>query len=249
MPTTLKHPTRLRPTSDLSEGRLPRRLLIVASALAALLAAPFLIWHLTHGPNTPTTLDDVRLVGPRGPGCERIVLAQDVSGSMSDFAAARSATLAEIRRWAPQNLRSDDQIGVLDFAAVAAWQQKPSPVGSPQVTGGGATDGTNTNLDPVLELVQALPASQCNTALVLISDAQLIDLPADTAQARRSLRASGIHDIFLLVPGDSIDVPGEWSHAFPEASPRRFNGLDAGQSGLAFADVVKVLTRQHLEHT
>jgi hypothetical protein len=240
MNTRLSRPALLQPGIPFVGPR--RRSWLFAVLLAALLAA-LLAWPSRHS----TALNDLRLVGPRGPVCLRIVIADDISGSMTKFASARNAAVEEMRRWAGHNLRPDDQIGVLQFAVNAGWQSGPGSA-TPSPHASVVHDGINTNLNPVLQLVQALPASSCDTALVLVSDAQLADLPADPVAGRRALEAGHVHDLFLLAPGQSIDVPPAWTTAFPEAEPRRFNGNDAAATGLTFGDVVATLTRQQLRH-
>ncbi|MGY1681425.1 hypothetical protein [Geodermatophilus sp. SYSU D01176] len=215
--------------------------------LAALLVLGGLLWG--HATQEPRRLSDLVLTGPRGPACLRLLIGADVSGSMASFASARDSAVRTFLTWAPSNLRSDDELGVLAFAADAAWVRAPASV---QVGGGlagsatGVHDGRDTLLGPVLDLVAGQPASPCDTVLLLFSDAQLSDLPGDEAAGRAALRAGGVHDVALLVPGTDIDVPGAWQVAYPGAGPRRFDGTDTDETALSVAEVVADLTGQEL---
>lgn len=223
-----------------------RSVLTLLLALAALLAG--LAWLWPAGRQGPGSLDDVRLVGARGPSCLRLVIADDVSGSMSQFSAARQQALAEFLRWAPNNLRPDDELGVLNFAAEAKWDRQPAEIGvNRRSSGVTAIDGQNTLLTPVLSLVSALPSSPCDTELLLLSDAQLSDLPVDATAGRGALLDRNVHGIALLVPGSAIQVPSQWTQAFPEAEPRVFDGLNGQDTGLTFAAAIAQVTGQRLD--
>ena len=232
----------------LGEHEVGRRV-IGTLAVLSLLAVLVAWWHheASSSKPAPNSLASVRLAGPRGPGCIRLIIGNDVSGSMTAFATARSGALSEIRDWARQNLRSDDQIGVLDFAVNAGWEATPDG-GSEGPPASVVHDGMDTDLDPVVDLVGQLPASSCETALVLLSDAQLADLPRTADDGRGLLRGQTISDVFLLVPGSAIQVPRQWTTAFPEAAPLRFDGTDPRATGLAIGKVVAALTRQTLKH-
>lgn len=240
MDSILSRPSLLA-TGSRFAGRRRRGWLLAAALLSALLA----LWASKH--STTNSLNDVRLVGARGPACLRLVIADDISGSMQNFASARNAAVDEMRHWARRNLRPDDQIGVLQFAVNAGWQAGPGKT-TPSPAAGTVHDGTFTYLDPVLNLVRALPSTRCDTALVLVSDAQLADLPGDPSTGNSVLRTAHVHDLFLLVPGQSISVPKAWTTAFPEAAPVRFDGTNSAATGLTFGHVVAALTRQQLRH-
>lgn len=207
-----------------------------------------LLWFLWQEEEQPTTLDGWRLDGPRQAGCVRLVVGVDDSGSMSDFATARDAALAQFLDWAGQdNLRDDDQLAVVDFAGDAAVRLPPSP---PHGTGGLgpqpplSSDGTR--LMPALAEIAAFPATPCRTLLMLLSDAQLEDLPRSEEAGRRMLRNAGVDGILLLVPGERIEVPGEWEHTFPPAAPIYFDGHDRDESAIAFGRTVAEIVDQRL---
>lgn len=237
----LSPPYQLAPLGALDRNRAWR---VLVPIVVALLLVPAVV---LLGRPQPATLASVHLVGPRGPACVRLVLANDVSGSMYAFAVPRDTALAQLQRWAPQNLRPDDQVGVLEFAGDAAWQIPPTPVGQPVGRSGPSARKDGTVLGPVLDLVHALPHDTCDTYLLLLSDGALSDLPGDEAAARAELVGHRVHAISLLVPGRRIDVPEAWSTVYPAAAPVRFDGNDADATGLAFAQVVADITGQSLK--
>ena len=81
----------------------PRRWLSwSAGALAAMLivlAAMALDDHL----RPPRSLAGAVLTGPRGPACVRVVVAPDMSGTMTEYAAARRAAMAQLIPWRQPN--------------------------------------------------------------------------------------------------------------------------------------------------
>lgn len=81
---------------------------------------------------------------------------------------------------------------------------------------------------------------------MLLSDAQLADLPGDEASGREQLAAHQVHDLLLLVPGESIEVWPQWSTAYPSAQPIRFDGTNADATAVAFGEAVAGLTGQAL---
>lgn len=128
-----------------------RRLLAVLLLLAAV--PVLLAWALTDLSEPERLLADRPLVGSRGPSCLRLVIANDVSGSMSDFAGARDAALHQLVDWAPRNLRPDDELSIVDFAADAAVRLPVSPVrtiGPAAASPAVVHDGSETLLAPVL---------------------------------------------------------------------------------------------------
>lgn len=203
-------------------------------------------WALPSGDRV---LADRYLAGARGPACVRVVVAVDGSGSMTDYAAARDAALVQLLAWSARNLREDDELAVVDFAATAADRL---PVTAARALGNGAVpaaapiDTGSTLLAPVLTAIGAQAPSRCDRALMLLSDGQLGDLPTDEAGGRAALAAHDVRDLALLVPGTSIDVPAEWSTAFPYAPPLRFDGHDPDATAVAFGEAVAAITGQTL---
>ncbi len=217
---------------------------LIALLLVALVAG--LLWWKLWRP--PRSLDDVFLTGPRGPVCLRLLAVSDRSGSMSDFAPARERAVQRFLGWAQANLRPDDEVGVLEFASEAAWSRVPTPVsaGVAAYRNSDSNVGGGTELAPVVGALKALPRSQCDTAVVLLSDAQINGLPADETAARGLLQDLDVHDLALLVPDRRIQVYPGWLQLFPYATPEAFDGLDDAQTGVVLAQQVALLTGQGL---
>ncbi len=231
------------------KGTVPRRGLVALAklllplVLLGLLAG--LLWSKLWRP--PESLDEVTLAGARGPACVRLLLVPDQSGSMSAFAAARERAVQRFLGWAPGNLRPDDEVGVLDFASEAQWSRMPAPIDTDASYRNGTADlGGGTQFAPVIEAVRALPASRCDTALVLLSDAQIDGVPSDRDAGRQLMQELDVHDVALLVPDRAIEVWSGWATVFPTAQPEAFNGLDDAETGLVFAAQVATLTGQEL---
>jgi hypothetical protein len=244
------------------------------AGLLALLALPLLLllllayWPDDHenppagsGPQAPSGVSGFVLDGPRGPNCLRLVLANDVSGSMSNYATAREQSMTALLDWLPKNLKGDDEVAVIDFAQTAATKIPPTRAGTlvsgHTVAGTGAMDGDYTWFAPVLTQMDTWPKTNCDIALVLLSDAQFVlsaendpplSLPVDVDGGRQLAQEHHIHDIRLLVPDPSIEVPPEWENAFPAAAPLRFNGLDSDETSKAVASAIAELTKQSLVH-
>lgn len=234
------------------DGPPASRVLILLPLLFALLAVAgaWYGWSTTHKP--PGALANYRAVGPRDEvNCLRLVIGVDVSGSMRDFAVARDDALQQLFDWVKQNhnLRPDDQVAIIDFAAVAQVRMQPTAVsrlGSlPAPTG--ARDGTYTYFQPVLADISQFPSTQCDTALVLISDAQLIDLPVTQVTGQQLLAAHHVGRIRLLVPGAGIQVGTAWTKGFPAATPLVFDGQDPAATGVALGNTIVGLTGQTLK--
>src|SRR5260370_1270642 len=172
------------------------------SLLLALLVAAG--WYFWPAAKSPDTLSGYKTAGPRDEvNCLRLVIGVDVSGSMADFAVPRDDALNQLFSWLKKNLRPDDQVAIIDFAAVAEIRMWPTQVASlgglPAPTG--ARDGTYTYFDPILTDIDQFPRTSCDTALVLISDAQLIDLPTTESDRRKLLLDHHVGNSRLLVPG------------------------------------------------
>lgn len=209
--------------------------------LAALLAAGALLWGWTH----PSSLASARLEGTRGPGCLRLVIAADESGSMSGIAASRDAAVAQVIAWAPGNLRPDDEIALIKFAGSAVLTAGPAPVVEPLSHRPEMPDGSGTQFQPVLAQVGALAAGRCRTALMLLSDGQMSDLPTTEPDATQQLTDVRVHAIDLLVPGITDVNPG-WSSLYPSAPPEVFDGANPDATAVTIARHIADLTDQTL---
>lgn len=212
-------------------------ILLLVAVWAAI--PPIMSWQ------APQRLAEVALAGARGPQCLRLVVANDVSGSMIQFATPRQSALAQFMSWAPANLRADDEVGVLDFAATSVWTRSPRVVSDPTPPGVGAPAGGSTELKPVLTLLATLPPTACRTAVMFLSDGQVADLPT-VDRSRQALVTARIDDLTLLVPSSGIETPKSWNQAFPSAVGVVFDGSDADASAMTFAQQTARLTGQSL---
>ena len=220
------------------------RLLLVMLLLLVLLLWWLFRWNSHHSP--PASLEQAVLTGPRGPECLRLIIAEDVSGSMADYAAARAQAIASLLAWAPGQLRTDDELAVVTFAASAATRLQPTPVGQKSTPEASVTtDGGDTLLTPVIDAAAAFPTTTCHTHLLVVGDGLISD-PAEAGDIAR-LSASGIDSIGLLMPSPDLRTPEEFSAAFPYAQSRSFDGNDADQTGLALAQVLADQTGQTIE--
>ena len=207
-------------------------------------------WYLWPGRGTASgSLSGYRAAGARDElNCLRLVIGVDVSGSMRDFVVPRDDALGQLFSWVKKNLRPDDQAAIIDFAAVAKIRMWPAQVahlgGLPPPAG--ARDGVYTYFHPILTVLDQFPRTSCDTALVLISDAQLIDLPTAVPAGRQLLLDHHVGKIRLLVPGTAIQVDPTWTNGFPSAAPYVFDGTDAGATSLALGRTVVSLTGQSL---
>ena len=224
--------------------RWPVLVLLLAAALLLLAARP------AHT-STPTSLQEARLVGVRGPGCIRLVLLADVSGSMAQYTAARTTALGEVLAWVPGNLRPDDELAVIDWAAQPAAAMPVTTVAA--ITGGPArldqptVDPGSTNLTPAVELVGAQPASRCRTLAAVLSDGLISD--PDPAAMLNTLKQAHVDQVQLLRPSPDLPTPTTWRHTLPYAPSTAFNGNSPTDTALTFGQLLATLTGQHLTRT
>ena len=245
---TFARATRLRQPRRLARPLGSKRLYALPLLLALLIAACWYLWPTGGSASGP--LSGYRASGARDElNCLRLVVGVDVSGSMRDFAVPRDDALSQLFKWVKKNLRPDDQVAIVDFAAVAKIRMRPTQVA--QLGGlppsAAPRDGYYTYFQPILTAIDQFPRTSCDTALVLISDAQLIDLPATAAAGRQMLLDHHVGKIRLLVPGAAIQVGPTWTKGFPSAAPYVFDGTNAQATGLALGHTVVGLTGQSLE--
>lgn len=221
--------------------------------LVAALAALLLWWWCEE--RKPRSLVESYLSGIRGPGCVRVVIANDMSGSMTKFTRPRQQALGQLLEWVPRNLRGDDELAVVAFSGETFIDMPPTTIADgPELQGvPNPTDGTS--LTSLLGVVGGLPVSRCVTSLFLLSDGIFTfllpdgtftdDLPdADTARAM--LRNAGVSELFLLVPGKKIPLNPGWAGVFPYAPPSIFDGMNPDATGLVLGKTLASVTGQRL---
>lgn len=238
----------IRPVDSLrpldSRGQLSRKRIAGALVLLILAALPFWVWWDRR---EPQSLAQTYLAGERGPGCIRIVIANDTSGSMYEFTRPRQLALAQLLEWSPRNLRGDDEIAVLAFSGTTYVAMPPAPVASNPRPGQtpGPTDGTSLN--SLVAALQDLPESRCATSLMLLSDGVFGDLAPDEDSGRIQLRDAGVSNLYLLVPGKNIPIEPNWHNIYPYAPPAVFDGTNPDATGLVLGRTLATVTGQHLE--
>lgn len=198
----------------------------------------------------PPTLSSLTLRGARSAAAVRLVIANDVSGSMSEFAAAREAAIDALVAWAPANLRPTDEIGVIEFAEEARWTLRPATVhhlalmGAVRESTGLA--GGGTALLPVVDRVCNLGAHPGRLSVWLLSDGEYPDYPSSVEAGRRLLQDAGVDSLPLLIPSRAAHAPTEWRDTFPDEASLSFDGLDPEATALAFALALAGVTGQRL---
>lgn len=231
----------ITPPGPVAPGRRPR-LWWLALLLIPLLA--LLGWWWTN----PGSLDETALVGARGPGCVRLVIAADVSGSMTKLAKPRDEAITKLLAWAPANLRPDDEIALVTFGTDSAIVIPPTRVDAPPVRTDIAVPAGSTNLAPLVNAIDSLPPTRCRTALLLIGDGQFGDLPGDEATATAQLAGARVDTLDFLVPGRT-DIPKQWKTIYPSAPPQFFDGNNPDETALTFGRRLAHLTGQQLTRT
>lgn len=242
-PTSGFRPTTWSNSSDTESRprrRLPRWLPLLA--LIPLLAVPgWWWWH-------PSSLQETHLVGAREPGCVRLVIASDVSGSMAALTQPRDAAVSQLLAWAPQNLRADDELALIAFSDDAGVEIQPTPIARPITRKTVPAGAGGTSLAPLIRTIASLPATRCRTALLLLGDGESEDLPSDETSATRQLAQAGVDTFDFLVPGNT-NIPTDWQSIYPAAPPEFFDGTDPDQTALVFGRRLADLTNQRLERT
>ncbi|RUP32992.1 MAG: VWA domain-containing protein [Mycolicibacterium sp.] len=233
----------LRPLGSRRKVSWPRLLLLLV--LVALLIGLPLWWYLNR--DDPDSLDHAALVGQRGPGCARIIIASDESGSMEKFVQPRNHALAQLLSWAPNNLRDDDELEAVVFSGDTFVAMPPTEIRKGPVLGRTPPPVDGTTLVPLLNTIQRMPPSHCAQSLILLSDGIFQDLPAGADAARRQLKDAGIGNLFLLVPGKKIKFEPSWQGLYPYAAPVIFDGLNSDKTGLAIGHALASITGQQLK--
>lgn len=233
----------LRPLGGRSKVSWPRLLLLLL--LVALLVGLPLWWYLDR--DDPDSLDHAVLVGQRGPGCARIVIASDESGSMEKFVQPRNNALAQLLAWAPSNLRDDDELEAVVFSGDTFVAMAPTEIKKRPALGGTPPPVDGTALVPLLNTIRRMPPSHCVQSLILLSDGIFQDLPAGSDAARQQLKDAGISNLALLVPGKNIKFEPTWQGLYPYAPPVIFDGLNSDKTGLAIGHALASITGQQLK--
>jgi hypothetical protein len=191
---------------------------------------------------TPTpskrTLLRSKLAKGRTVKCARVVLAIDQSNSMDNYTSARDNALQQLIGWSHKNLGKRDQIAVIDFAGNAGVRQRPTSATTAGQIGPAVSLAGGSYYRPILNALQTFPKTSCKTALVLLSDGDLQDLPSDSSESGALLRDSGVKFQRLLVPDSTIATPPAWTTAFPNGKPVSVNGLDPDETARIIGETI-----------
>lgn len=233
LPRTGDVPRRLRPS---------RRWLWTLALVIPLVLG--LGWWWLH----PTSLGDAVLTGDRQPGCLRLVIAADVSGSMNRIAQPRDAAIGQLLGWAPANLRADDELALVVFGETAEQSMAPTPVSQTLGPSPVSVSGASTKLEPLLQVMADMKPTRCRTAVFIVGDGVFGDLPTDAETARQQLTGASVDSLDLLVPGHT-DTDPSWTALYPYAPPDSFDGTNANETALVFAQHLARLTGQLLHRS
>lgn len=194
----------------------------------------------------PTSLADYALVGARSPACVRTVVLRDQSGSMSGFEAARESAMQQLIEWstAPDTLRPDDELAIIDFADNGVVALPTATVESLGTTiPGDQSASGGTELGAGILAMKTLPTTECTTSLIVLSDGFI---PPLSGEAENELTAQGITHVALVLPAAG-GAPAEWRSEFPYAIVVAASASDADQTAQAVGEALAVSVGQRLE--
>lgn len=212
--------------------------------LVLILGLGALLWD-THKP--PSTVEEVRLAGPRTPASISLVLFLDESGSFEGYDPVRRQTLDSVMTWSQGNLRADDALTVISFAGSAGTKVKTTTIAdlaagkfmleNPAVDGG-------TSIQPALALAgQTTPTNRAQS-LIILTDTIIDDAnKGPISEAMKKMNASSMS---LIIP-DGVNVTREWEQAFPYELVIHAPADSADQGALAIAKAAAHATGQSLE--
>ena len=180
--------------------------------------------------------------------CARIVLAIDQSLSMDSYTGARDNALQQLVDWSRKNLNKRDEIAVIDFSGAAGVRQPPTRARSLTRIGPALTLASGSYYRPILDSLGTFPPTSCKTALVLLSDGDLADLPADASESGLLLRGSHVKFQRLLVPDPAITVPQAWSTAFPNGKPVLVDGLDPDETARVIGETIAKIVNTKIQY-
>lgn len=149
----------------------------------------------------------------------RLLLMEDLSGSMSAIAGLREAVLRGLLGWSQRNLGVDDELAVIAFGGDACIRRPPKS--ARDKTGLEDPDLTSyaTMLGPTWQLASSFPPTEKPTLGVLISDGLVADLAGAGGEVHAA--AAGVDSTALLIPSEASfagGVPASWTAAFPHGT-------------------------------
>lgn len=232
----LLEPARLR-----EPGRVPWR---VVPLLLLLVAAVGLVgWNVARQPHD---ISDVVLTGARSPAPLDVVLLLDESASFMGYAPVREEAVRRLAEWAPANLRPDDTVTIVGFAADAVVRLEPtrvSELGGSIHLSSTPVDGESTDIRPALLLsASAAPRHGSVRTVVAITDTIVSD-----ADGAGELIASLDAPTMSVVTPVGVGVTGEWREAFAWQAAFTADSGSAGSTSLAIAGAIAHATGQEVK--
>ncbi|POH59668.1 hypothetical protein C3B59_17400 [Cryobacterium zongtaii] len=197
-------------------------------------------------PKAASPLADFLLDGPRSPGCVRLVLLRDQSGSMVEHAAAREEATERLLEWVvqPEVLRGDDEVAVIDWAGSAVVALPATRVselsGDVPGTRSGLSDGTDVTVG--IDAAAEMPLTNCRVAFVFLTDG--FSEPVDTAAAQ-AMRDIGVASVATIVPS-GVGLADTWARDFPYGLVRTVEAGAADRNAAAIAEALGAATGQRL---
>ncbi|WP_432246233.1 VWA domain-containing protein (plasmid) [Arthrobacter sp. G.S.26] len=241
LPRNKRNPGRLQ---ELAPVPPPWSRWLLIPPLAIILALGALIWE-THRP--PSTVDEVRLAGPRSPAAISLVLFLDESGSFEGYDQVRRQTLESIMTWSQENLRPDDALTVISFAGSAGTKVKTTTIAdlaAGRITPESPTVGGGTSVQPALDLAGKTTLTNRTQSLIVLTDTIIDDAhEGPISDAMKSMNASSMS---LIIP-DGLNVTREWEKVFPYELVIHAPADSADQGALAIAKAAAHATGQSLE--
>lgn len=231
----------LRPLRN--QRRRPRWLLLLLPLALVAVVLPQLL-----GDDGPGSLAESRLAGARGPAPLSVILLLDESGSFWRHRRLREHVLAELGRWAPHNLRPDDQVTVVAFGADARTRIAPVSVAAISAHGlqylAGDVEGGTTSIRPALEEAGRVAPRGVVTTVVAITDTIVDDARPGAADALLSALTA---DTMTVVLPDGAHVAGDWGEMFPWEKVLTADPGSVDETTLALAHALAHATGQDLE--
>jgi hypothetical protein len=195
---------------------------------------------------SPSKLERATLAPGRKVSCARVIIAIDQSGSMDSYTTARDNALQQLVDWSRDNLRKRDQLAVVDFSGVAGGRNAPTSAVTSMHIGPAAVGNSGSYYRPVLDVVGQFPKTSCKTALVLLSDGDLQDLPSTPDESVQLFKQADVKFQRLLVPDRSITVPQAWADAFPNGKPVYVDGLNPDETARVIGETIAKIVQTKL---
>lgn len=227
---------------------LRRAMRVFAAVLVPLLLLVGL-FGLASAMSAPRHLNDGHLVGSRAPVPMNVVVLLDESGSFAQYASMRSEALAQLWRWVPDNLRQDDRITVLGFAAESRVMVPTTTVGevaqAAPIPASGRAEGGSTEITPVLsEAVASVPAGM-TTSLIVVTDTK-ISSAIDQTVVDELIGKLNATTMSVVTPSDN-KPRAEWRQAFPWEAQFTADADDADQIAVAMGNALAHATNQRFK--